>query len=434
MRTLRPGEIQLLQETLLHLKGGRLQNVLTRLQDVVFEFYFHRNLYYLWFDDNKLRPVLSFWTERPHLTLRKKTSPILLFLKAHFLGETLVDVQFDPKMGRKILLKFSNHKSLEFRIFPHGQNLIAKTQENSLSLHKVKELQAMESIPSEDEDLRSVEAFSLEWLVSRKPLKLAGKKQNLGESSNAPKSSAQKTFEKKQKSLKRAIEKVSQELEKKESDPWGEVAQWLKSHSNWESLPKEFEVFVDKRKSVHKNMDLLFAKSKDTKRKLEGTKSRLESLKKNLKTLEEKGYASLEKKTAQGSQKSLDRPLRGDVKARTLKLTPEIKVVCGRSAKDNLSLLRQAKAWDLWFHLKDQPSSHAIAFLPKSKSLTPAQIEKVIQWFFKETFGAKFKNEIGLKHTVLIAECRFVKPIRGDRIGRVQYRNEKVFVREVKES
>jgi predicted ribosome quality control (RQC) complex YloA/Tae2 family protein len=78
--------------------------------------------------------------------------------------------------------------------------------------------------------------------------------------------------------------------------------------------------------------------------------------------------------------------------------------------------------------VKDQASAHAILFRPKGAKIPDETLRKASQWLIKMSLGSKYKNHLGEKFEILSTECRFVSPIKGDRLGRVTYRNEKVFV------
>lgn len=415
MRPLKPGEIELLANTLRHLEGARLQKVLSSKKDLVLEFWNKGNLYFLWYEDMSLRPYLTFWPDKLPMSFKKSALPIQLFLKAHFVGRSLESIGFYPEYGRMIKLFFSEQKSLEFRLFPHGQNVLASSEEKTISLHRPKALTKMENIDSLTDDLRSVEEFSLEWLSHKSPKKILKDGKSL-----QPKEPVNTDLEKKKKKLKKAIERVQLELERKSQALWSDLAKWLQAHRSYNDLPLDYASYVDQKRSVQWNINNAFEKSKEVKRKRHGTEERLSLLKKELSELEQKGEAALKKPSQVSRGASLSQ-----VKGRSLHVSENVKAIAGKSAKDNLKLLRQAKPWDLWFHLKDLPSSHLILFKPKSLALSPKDEERVIQWFFKQSFGKRWELEKGVKHEVLVAECRYVKPIKGDRLGRVTYQKEK---------
>lgn len=417
MAPLKPGEIQLLAQTLHHLEGARLQGVMSSKRDLVLEFFMDGSSYFLWFDDSTLRPTLTFWPTQLPFAPRKSSLPLSLFLKAHFVGRRLRNVAFYPDYGRMIRLYFDEELSLEFRLFAHGQNVVAMTQEKSISLHKPKALQKVSFSADAEEVLRSVEDFSHDWLISRRAKDpLLKKKQDKGQD-------PQLIFEKKKKKLQRALGQIREEVDRKESLPWKSLGVWLQDHQTFQGLPSQWEAFVDRTKSVHWNVDHVFQKAKETEKKLIGTKKRIQSLEQQLKDYEEKGVSILKELTP--SKEVAKRELKGSVKARRLQLN-DLQVLCGKNAKDNMTLLRQAKPWDLWFHIKDWPSSHAIVMRAKNRKLSPQEQNQVIQWFFSQNFGKRLHQERGNKYEVIVAECRHVKAIKGDRVGRVTYQKEKV--------
>ena len=87
-----------------------------------------------------------------------------------------------------------------------------------------------------------------------------------------------------------------------------------------------------------------------------------------------------------------------------------------------MDLLRRSKPHDLWLHLKDYPSAHAIIHKQKDQKIADTDIMKVAGWLVKEGFSEKKSKPSG-KFAVVIVECRHVKPLKGDKLGRVTYHN-----------
>jgi predicted ribosome quality control (RQC) complex YloA/Tae2 family protein len=98
----------------------------------------------------------------------------------------------------------------------------------------------------------------------------------------------------------------------------------------------------------------------------------------------------------------------------------------GRSAKDNLALLRSAQAWDLWLHLKDYPSAHVIIRRPRGQEISQEEIARTARWLAQEATASKRELRAGDTFEIQFAECRYVRPIKGDRLGRVTVLNPKV--------
>lgn len=421
MSPLKPGEIHLLAQTIHHLEGARLQGVTTSKTDLILEFWLKGELYFIWFDDSSLRPYLTFWPFSLPYKIKKAPLPIGLFLKAHFLGRHLQTVGFYPELGRVLKLYFENDLSIEFRLFPHGQNVLAQTLEKSISLHKPKALQELSQPIDMNEALRSVEQFSQEWYRLKAPLNL--KKSTPQKQSEA---SLDQGYQKKIKKLEKAVFQVSEDLKRKEHSVWRDVGEWLKKSQGLDDLPKDFEPFVDRKRSFSWNMNKAFDKAKETQRKISGTTDRLRILTQQLEKLKAEGPGAQSQFEVAKGPSIEKRVMPEGAKARTLHLSDDVKAMAGRSAKDNLQLLRQAKAWDLWFHLRDYPSSHLVVFRPKKRKLTAKEEGQIVQWFFHQTFGKRWAEEKGNRYDVIVAECRFVKPIKGDKIGRVHFQNERV--------
>ncbi len=114
---------------------------------------------------------------------------------------------------------------------------------------------------------------------------------------------------------------------------------------------------------------------------------------------------------------------KSNAKGRKLLLAENIEAVFGKSAKDNLALLRRAQPWDLWVHLRDLPSSHLFIRRSRNKNVDHTLLLTAAKWLLNETIG---KNKVikGDRYDVIVTECRFVKPIKGDKIGRVTFHNE----------
>lgn len=170
-----------------------------------------------------------------------------------------------------------------------------------------------------------------------------------------------------------------------------------------------------------------FQKAKDLKRKRAGTLERVAVLEKELKVLnknlrEEAFVPSLQEQPAGKKQKSLME--KSEAKGRRLALESGAEAWIGKSGKDNLALLRKAQAWDLWLHLKDYPGAHAIISHPKNTQVTQKEIQKVAEWVIRESL--KHEN-MGGKYEVVVVECRFVRPIKGDKLGRVSYHSPRSY-------
>ncbi len=401
------------------LVGARLQEVQTSDSDLVLGFYTPRGVLWLWADLNAVKPCLLPWTELP-LVVPTRKNPLNLFLRAHFESKVLRSVERPEHQGRVVLLKFGKPEDgleLEMRLFPHGRNVLARAGEKHISWQKPKELS--ESVqPVEDSQApRTLEQLREEWKLAR-----GGK----GRAKNAKdiKGKLEDELAKK----KRALGKVIEELQRKRDMPWKEVGNWLKDHQSLE-VPKEYEPFVDKRRKLSWNIEECFKRAREVEGKLFGTEKRLELLQDDIARLVKRMSEPLNTKVLE--RKAPQPKMEAGTSGRTLRISDELTLISGKSAADNLKLLRKARAWDYWFHLRDVPSSHAILFRNKNTNVGDNVVQQVVEWYVRQHLGQKYKQHAGEKIQVMMAECRFVRPIKGDKLGRVTFQNERVITYQI---
>lgn len=402
-------ELENIAASLTPLVGARLQEVQTSDQDLILGFYGSSGMLYLWADLNPQAPTLLPWTELPlHVPARK--NPVHLFLRAHFRDRVLRAVERPAEMGRVVRLRF-DHGEIEIRLFPHGRNVIARTLEGKqVAWQKPKDL----STVSNEEPLRQprgLEELREDWLTRR------GKK-----GSAKSKTDVRAKIEAEIAKKRKALEKIQEDLECKRETPWKAVGEWIKTNQSLD-VPREWEPYVDRRRKLSWNIEECFQRARDMEGKITGTENRLAILREEIERLEARKDQPLQLKPSAKPPE----PLKvADAQGRTLRLSDEITVVTGKSAADNLKLLRKARAWDWWFHLRDVPSSHAILFRNKSTPVTDAIVQQVLAWYVRQHLGAKYKEHAGEKFFIQIAECRHVRPIKGDKLGRVTVHHERV--------
>jgi predicted ribosome quality control (RQC) complex YloA/Tae2 family protein len=204
------------------------------------------------------------------------------------------------------------------------------------------------------------------------------------------------------------------------NSPYRKLGDWLVEHQSMD-VPEEFAAMIDRRRKLAWNIEQCFQKAKENESKLVGTKNRAREL--------EAECARLEQKLQSGDWTTTPEPkkTRGQQQAsRTLHLTDNLHVAVGKSGRDNLEILRRAHPWDLWLHVKDRPSAHAVLSRPKGAKISDEILRQAGQWLIRMSLGPKFKDHEGEKFEILSAECRYVSPIKGDHLGRVTYRNERV--------
>ncbi len=426
MKPLNTSELNLICEDLSRLKSSPLQEI--RFHHMHLEFGFWAFGQKSWWHLS-LHPLLPLLLPMPQPRLSKKSQnkPIYLFLKAHALGKSLDSIACDKKLGRVIhlALKGREHSieptysrcELEMRLFPHGQNLIVRTENKTLSMKPIKDLEELKStyLPT---TCRSLGELSSEF-------------QALHEDQRASSSSiSEHLWKQKVTHIEKALQKVSQELEKKRQLPWGLIGKHLVETQSL-NVPNQWSFYTDSQKSLAWNIEKCFAKEKAKAQKILGTEARKRELEEKLQSLEKQGHShnqghQSKESQHEGSQRKKGQQSSLKVRARKRILQEGLEAWVGKNAKENIKLLRQSKPWDLWVHLVDEPSSHAIIRRARGKEVSPNLLMDVGRWVVHMTFGEKSKKRQGDHFQILYTECRYVSPIKGDKLGRVIYRHEKI--------
>lgn len=418
VRALSVGEIDNLVGALRTLVGARLQEAVVGPSGAGLGLFADGNLLWVWFDAHTWSPMLLPLTEVPESNL-KPLKPLLLFLRAHFVGHRLLGAERDVTLGRAIQLTFGSEESpriVEARLWPHGGNLIVHAENKSVALRKTDPRPAELKVIAGEPSPRSLEQILEEWIQLRFARKDVGKK-----SPEKTKSSPAQIQDKEVRRLEKAIAKVKAEIENKSGSPWRATGEWLVQEQNL-AVPDAFRSFVDQRRSLAWNIENCFGRAKETERKLVQTKARLKKLETEL----AQAQAGPRITTVEPSPAAVRRPVNDQgIKFRTIQLPGGLVARIGRSAQDNLQLLRGARPWDFWAHLRDFPGAHAIIGRERQQSIGDEVLRAVGGALIEQTFGAKSKQHEGERFELIVAECRFVRPIRGDRHGRVTYTHDR---------
>lgn len=399
------------------LKEAQLQNIWANEQDLILEFYKYKS-FYLCFDLQQNRPYVVLLEKAPLIS--KKAKPVSLFLNAHAKSLRLMKIECLSEKGRVLELSLQGGERkciVQAQLIPRSVNIIIEANDKKISWNKPRDLpeSKITTESSNHSELNWEEQSLIWWNEKFKP--------KLEESKKSKEDPRIRILKKKTNALAQ-IDSFDYEAEIKK---WRELGTLLKSG---EQAPELYKNYYNNQKSQSWNMENCFQKAKELIRKLEGVNTRRELLTKEISQvkedlLEHPNYQiNLNKPLSTTSEKNLLK--KSESKGRTLNLKNGLQAVCGKSARDNLAILRKAQSWDLWLHLKDYPGAHAIITRPRNMEVDLDCIEQVSQWLFQESFKGK-SSKIGVKLDVVVVECRYVRPIKGDKLGRVTYHHPKVF-------
>lgn len=398
-------ELDLAIEDLKEFVGARIDEIIYSNNRLYLVLNFHKQQIILIADVAGRKPALLYTTEHYQLP-KKQVKPLLLFLNANFKGLIFEGALRHKEYGRWVTLSFGGREKaeLDLHLFPQARNIIARIGDSQLSLNKVGETNKIADKVSFQQP-RPMKQIFTEW----KEMMVSGKVA-------APADPGAKALAKKIQGLAGMRTK----LEELQKAPWRAVGDWLSTHREFDGLPKEFLPHVDIKADVQDNIDVLFTKAKQAKAKAASIEERIVELSREIEKLQKSPAGPAGKKAAVAS------PL-VNAKGRTKVFPDGITAYVGKSAADNLKILRQAKAWYLWVHVKDMPSSHGVIAMGKNAKVPDSVLRQTALWVLKESLTPKqWKDWQGLKCQFICCECRHVTPIKGDKLGRVHYKNERV--------
>ncbi|WP_415062765.1 DUF814 domain-containing protein [Bdellovibrio sp.] len=392
------------------LDGAQLQEILANDRGLALGFQGERR-YWVLLDLIPNTPMMLLFEDQCPFKKGPKSKPLSLFLNSHGKNLYLTELKVLEEYGRVVRMVLKNSQTeceLEIRLIPKQCNVLVKAQGKQIAWEKPLELSAAPPVENPPAP-RTLEEIHEEWLAAQS----SSQKSSLDPVAQWEKQKA-KDLEKK----RRALTEIQKQIESDKAVLWAEAGQFLKAQGHLQ-VPEHLLPCVSVKESLSWNIENCFAKAKQLQAKKEGARERLAELLKEIEKLEKSRYSEKQSKPA-----LVDLMSKAEARGRKLHLDSGALVYCGRSAADNLALLRQAKAWDYWLHLRDYPGAHAIIHRQRDQLISNEEIQEVAAWVAKESLSSK-SLMVGQKVAVVIVECRFVRPIKGDKLGRVTYHSEK---------
>lgn len=415
-------------EEVLH--GAQLQDVLSFSHGLILIFYKYKT-FSLVLDLDNNRPWLYLNEENLAHLKKKKPWPVQLFLNSHAENLRLTSFRVQSHYGRVASLTLESPQrkvELLLILIPKQVNLIVSYEKKQISFVKPQELLAHDqsSLNFESLQVRTIPQLNSEWQRSR--LAVANKLNQKTQSESIGVDEKEKLIQQLKKNLEKKLT-ASEALQKQiqnftEALRLEELGNRLKTYGLQQEFSEEDKKYLNLKASVSQNIQLLFDKIKLSKKKREGSEARRQELEEEIKNLQlqlnnPELIVSASKSGGKNKETS-EKPKFANVKTRKLLLDEETDFYVGKSAVDNLALLRQSRGWDVWFHLKDYPGAYGIIRLNKGKKISQDIVQKCCEFLIKESVRQDVR---GLKIAIVYTECRFVRPIKGDKIGRVTYSN-----------
>lgn len=413
------------------LTGSQLQEVMSCADGLVLGFYRFtqgpdqkEKSVWLVIDLDVQFPFIGLFNHNPWHGL-KSPKPLGLFLNSNFKNHNIFKIELVPDEGRVVRFDFTSDLNLffEVRIIPKQPNMIAVSGQKRISWEKVKALSggtSSEFLATEIES-RSIPFIFKQWHDRRSKSAKGKANQKINTQSPFDKWLVQRQKDRDKKN--KAIQSLNEQINSPLIMAYSDIGEHLKVYG-FKDLPLELTKFVDFEKKVSWNIEKSFEKVKQLKSKSIGAEKRKKILENEIKQLGDLTEAAFSKslQNLAQSKSALQQRKKTEAQVRKLVLDEAKGLVCwmGKSAVENSKLLRESKAWDLWIHLKDYPSAYAIIQKNKEQSVPDSLLLKAATWLASESLKSK-KQMPGAKLAVVIVECRHVRAIKGDKLGRVTY-------------
>lgn len=391
------------------MSGAQLQDVWTNGQTLVLQFYRYEDKFFV--IESGQFPWVAIGSSRPAIS--KKQKPVALFLHAHGKNLRWDRIWTDQSAGRVLFLSLEGgdrHCEVEIQLIPKHFNFIVRASEKVIAWDKPRELPPSQ-VEEQPIEVRDWARWSDQMLSSRKAEKSKVVSRTEG--------SLLKTLEKK----RGALEKLKEGLGESEAERWQALGELLKMGR---APGDEWSDLYNEKMSIAENRERAFQKSKDSRRKRQGTLNRQNILEGEIAELTKRIQSGELVEVARAPSVAQKVLRKTESKARKKVFGSQFEAVLGKSGADNLAILRQARAWDYWFHLKDYPGAHAILFRQRDQDVPRNVLQEIAEWVMEESLSASQVKMIS-RYDVVIVECRFVRPIKGDKLGRVTYHHPQVF-------
>lgn len=393
-------------------ENAQLQDIWTNGQMLVFQFYKFKDIF-LSVDLAPNIPLIAASEKRPPVI--KKPKPTVLFLQAHAKNLRLTKAWTQLESGRVIFLSFEGGEKnceVEIRLIPKAVNVIVHAEGKKISWDKPRELPTSQHQAGDVSQVDDWNQWNQDFWNYR-----------FGKTAPAATVKADprpKAIEKK----KKALEEIKAKLQSESESIWQQMGESLKVSA---AVEDSFKKIYDAKKTRAWNMENAFRQAKLLRKKKEGTAERALIIEQEIVELEKDLIVHPQYQAALPTDSAAKKLLqKSDSKARRLDLGNGMEALIGKSGKDNLAILRQAQPWDLWLHLKDYPGAHAILVRPRNKEVPQESIQKVAEWVIRESLSNE-KMNLGGRYEVIVVETRFVRPIKGDKLGRVTYHNPRTY-------
>ena len=367
---------------------AKLENVCVLEQSVFIKFY-HKNYGIKWLlIDLKSPPIILLSDTKP-LETKGLIKPISLFFKKHGFRKSVKNISLAIKPDRRVFFDLDNFK-MEIILIDKAKNLKLFTSEKNMYFLKPREINKAVLTINKNIEVRTYDEIEKEYYLSKRLEKIKST-----------------TVVTKKIEDSKVLEKLINTLSELKLKPYKDIINNLKNIKDLNQMDNlnTFSGYLDLTKSVHENLAILAKKNKTNQASILKLEKRVSDLKNNKATLVPKNKSILSELKIKGHRLQIS----------------DFLIEFGKNAKNNLDLLRAAKPWDLWMHLKNLPSSHILIRKNKKQRVNKEDLLKIAKYFLE-------KNRKFGSYEFVFSEVRFIHPIKGDKLGRVKMSKYQSFI------
>jgi predicted ribosome quality control (RQC) complex YloA/Tae2 family protein len=335
---------------------------------------------------------------------KKSPSPVVNFLRAHFVGKSLVRWEVAQKPNRTVRLCFDDNSddlTLTFRCYPHGQQLILMADgKHIVSPRRKAAAERNKETPEAYVEPEPAAQWEFNQAMAEKLL-TSSAKQPATPVADRRISKLEKTIAAMDAGLAKSLPETQARIEELEAKALALRSGKAVDGAALDSLYEEIKKF--KRKTI----------SNQTR------KNELVQQLVRLKTQSALGELPIAELPPKGSSKKA-------FKGTRVVLDGSWELWVGRNAAQNDELLKLCNPHDWWIHLRDHPGAHGILRGPK-KSEPPIQfLEFACRVVAQLSQGRKEIFSEGEKIDFIVVPRKFVKKPKGAAPGRVIIEREQV--------
>jgi hypothetical protein len=369
----------------------------------------------------------------------KRKRPMELFLRSHFVGQRLLNVESrgPGQLALSLCCEPEGLAELEFSLRPQAP------QFRALRIKESRELQMTEFKP-QDSNKRSSLRVSAKGQESFAPQSALSWDASLVEVHRErtskflqglrPKTMEVHQAESRPRRSKRAVDAVRDEIAAKTLVPWRAWADHILQHGDQfgRIVPPSF-ASVETEMIWHREVDLarqhamkphelaarFFELAKKLERKLEGTRKRLAELERLAAEDAQGGgeqSARADSKRKPAVESSTNKPSllqQAEARGRSLAIADDLVFYIGKSAEDNLRLLRRAQSFDYWFHVRGRTGAHGILRRARGRVVSEAELQFCARALVEQSLKKRAVDLRGESFDVSLCEVRFVKSVKG---------------------